>query len=390
MVRSGDPGMVDPLMRAARIARGAEDGERLARAMTVLCEVGPVSEAGAPRAELVALLDLALAGADEPDTVARISASASYHYSLTGDWERCRSLYERAISAGGGSRAMAEVLPFAAVVLGGPDDLGRRSDAADRLDLIAEDDRDLLARAEARYVRIGVQVQLGDPRFRETLDEMIELEHVVSGPGIRWSIACMTAALQHIEGDLAAAEVTAATGCRGVADSRRRAGFGAQLVALRAEEDRLPELLPMLEELVAEQPEVGGWRAVLVGALAAAGHADAARREFDRLAPENFAALPHDFTWTAAMTTLTCGIARTGDAVRARLAYDALGPYAGRMSWTGNCTVGPIDAALGEAALTLGDEARAGAHFRRALEVAERLGAPRMALRARSRLPGRG
>ncbi len=396
MLRSGDPEVVGVLMRAAQMARDSGDLDRLARVMTDLCDVGPASQVGAPAPEIAELLELALAGAQERDTVARLSASASYHYSMSGDWERCRSLYDHAIEMGSGSRVMAEVLPFAAVVLGGPDDLGRRGAAADELDLIAVQDRDPLARAEALYVRIGVQLQLADPRFRSTLDEMIQLETVASAPGIRWSIAYLTAAREHIDGHLGASERAAAEAfapqCRGVAESRRLAGYGAQVVALRLDDDRIEELIPELEGFVAEQPTVAAWRAVLAGALARVDPIRS-RAEFDRFADVGFATKTRDFSWTAAMVVLTSGMAVIGDAERARTAYEALGRFAGRMSWSGSCTFGPVDQALGEAAAAFGDEASAKAHFRRAAEVAARLGAPRMLARARAgsapRLPGR-
>ncbi len=403
MLRCGDPEMVDVLTRAAVIERDNDDSERLARAMTVLCGLSPTSEAGAPTTALVELLDFALERAQNPDTLARLAASASYLYSMSGDWERCRSLYDRAVSTGASSRAMAEVLPLASAALGGPDDLGHRAAAADALDLIGEQDRDPVARAEALHLRIGVQLQKGDPRFRETLDQMIEMESIVTEPKTRWAIAYLTATREHIDGHLIAAEEAAADAlgprCRGIAESRRVAAYAAQIVALRADDDRLVELVAMLERLVDDQPDVAGWRAVLVGVLGEGVDRPAAQvaragHEFDGLAADGFAALPRDFTWTASMTLLTRGIAATGDARRARIAYDALVPYAGRMSWSGGCTFGPVDQVLGEAAVAFDDGDRALSHFGRAVLVAERLRAPRMVARARAgleaRLPGRG
>ena len=393
MLRCGDPEMVDVLMHAAAIARDSGDGERLARAVTVLCDMSLTSEAGAPAAPVAALLDLALDQPVCPDTMAELAASASYLYSMSGDWERCRSLYSRAISCGASSRAMARVLPVAAVALGGPDDLGRRAAAADALDLIAEQGRDPVARSAALRLRIGVQLQQGDPRFRETLDQMIEMEGIVSDPGSRCVIAYLTATREHLDGDLLAAEATAAEGlgprCDGIAESRRLASYGAQIIAIRADEDRLAELVPMLEDLVTDQPDVAAWRAVLAGALGVGGDCERAGREFDLLAHDGFAPLPRDFTWSASMTLLTQGIAATGDRRRAQLAYHALAPYRGRMSWSGSCTLGPIDQALGEAAAAFGDHRRARGHFSRAVDLTERLGAPRMLARARAGLEAR-
>jgi hypothetical protein len=161
---------------------------------------------------------------------------------------------------------------------------------------------------------------------------------------------------------------------------------------LRVDDDRLEDLIPELEGFVAEQPTVAGWRAVLAGALARVDPMRS-RAEFDRLATDGFATMIRDFSWTAAMVVLTSGMAVIGDAERARTAYEALGRYAGRMSWSGSCTFGPVDQALGEAAAAFGDEVSAAAHFSRAAEIATRLGAPRMVARARAgsalRLPGR-
>ena len=243
-----------------------------------------------------------------------------------------------------------------------------------------------------------MQLQQGDPRFRETLDQMIEMESIVSDAGSRCVIVYLTATREHMDGDLVAAEATAAEGlgprCNGIAESRRFASYGAQIIAIRGDQGRLAELVPMLEELVTDQPDVAAWRAVLAGALGAGGDCERAGREFDLVAHDGFAPLPRDFTWSGSMTLLTRGIAATGDRRRARLAYDALVPYTGRMSWSGSCTLGPIDQALGEAAAAFGDHARARSHFSRAVELTERLRAPRMLARARAgldaALPDRG
>ena len=110
----------------------------------------------------------------------------------------------------------------------------------------------------------------------------------------------------------AAAEGLGSDRGAGVAESSplaalRRADRGAAF-----DEGRLEELVPELEDVVRDQPDVAGWRAVLVSALAASGDASPDGTQFDRLAADGFAAMPRDFSWTAAMVVLTSGIAAVG------------------------------------------------------------------------------
>ena len=209
---------------------------------------------------------------------------------MSGDWERCRSLYDRAVSCGASSRAMAKVLPFAAARAR----WARRPRPSSRRGRCARPHRRAaigirVARSEALHVRIGAQVQHGDPHFRETLDRMIEMESIVTDAGSRWSIVYMTAAREHIDGDLvgvggdrrARASVLAATASPTPAASPRTARSSSRSAPTRVGSRSSSRCS---RSSSTDQPDVAAWRAVLTGALGAAGDGgdDRAGREFDR------------------------------------------------------------------------------------------------------------
>src|SRR5690606_7356346 len=128
-----------------------------------------------------------------------------------------------------------------------------------------------------------------------------------------------------------------------VAESRVTAVYGAHLLGIRWAQGRLAELVDAVADLAASQPEVGAWQAALALAAAHAGRTDQAERAFDALAgrPE---ALARDYAFTGAALALGEAAVALADPDRARFASTLLDPLAGRWSWVGTCTLGPVDA----------------------------------------------
>ncbi len=102
--------------------------------------------------------------------------------------------------------------------------------------------------------------------------------------------------------------------------------YGLQMFAIRREQGRLAEVLPLMRMLSArEGDEQPVWRPGLTALYAELGMLDESRHELELLAPHDFAAVPRDSAWTACLTFLAeacvaCGAqqyARTADA-RAR------------------------------------------------------------------------
>ena len=122
-------------------------------------------------------------------------------------------------------------------------------------------------------------------------------------------------------------------------------------------------------------PAMPVWRAALAAALAAVGRDAEARLEFDRLAADDFAALPRDSLWFGAMAALSEAAATLCLRDRALELRAMLAPYAGRNVVTPTAAfLGPVEMWLGILARVGGLFDEALAHFDRARTSARRNG----------------
>ncbi len=122
-------------------------------------------------------------------------------------------------------------------------------------------------------------------------------------------------------------------------------------------------------------PAMPVWRAGLAASLAAVGRSAEARMEFDRLAADDFSALPRDNVWFGAIA----GLAETAAALRheegARALHAQLAPFAGRNVVTPTVAFfGPVELWLGILARVGGRGEQALEHFARARTAATRNG----------------
>jgi hypothetical protein len=100
-----------------------------------------------------------------------------------------------------------------------------------------------------------------------------------------------------------------------------------------------------------------------------------ARELFERLAADEFAAIPRDSMWVTSMTYLAEVCAFLGDTRRAAMLYQRLLPYAEHNVIVGNATActGAAARYLGMLATTLSCWAEAETHFQAALEMNARI-----------------
>lgn len=138
----------------------------------------------------------------------------------------------------------------------------------------------------------------------------------------------------------------------------------------------LREVIDVTRAYAAAAPAMPVWRAGLAAALADAGRREEALLEFDRLAADDFAALPRDNLWLAAMALLTEAVLALDLPEQAVALYDKLAPFAGRnvvLPTVGY--LGPVQVWLGILARVAGREAEALEQFTSARTQALRDGA---------------
>jgi hypothetical protein len=136
------------------------------------------------------------------------------------------------------------------------------------------------------------------------------------------------------------------------------------------------EIGDIVRAYAAGAPAMPVWRAGLAAALADGGRREEALLEFDRLAAEDFAALPRDALWLASMTLLTEAVLALDLPDHALALHAKLAPFAGRNAVLPTVGfLGPVDLWLGILAGVSGRDAAALEHFDAARTQAMRDGA---------------
>lgn len=379
---AGDDGCRKHLEEAARLADALGDGDRLAAAAWSLCQLGPTTRVGDVDADAAALATRALDVVRSPVLRARLAGAASLLLSMAEDPSRCRELYALAVQeadATGDAALIAHVLPYGYLAQGGPDDLEARQRTTARLRGLVEHLDDPIPRFELLQLQFSLAVQCGEGGLEPLLAEMDHLAERIGDPGRRWALGYLRSAFVHLRGDADGAELLAAETLAAAEphfEERALATYGVQLLGIRDVQGRLPELAPLIDQVLEEQPDLAAWHAARAWVAAAEGDRRRAEAELDLvLAPEGLR-LPRDFTWMASACAVARAAAGIGDAGRAAAARRALEPHTGQMTWAGTCTLGPVDLALAEAADACGDVEAAAHHARRAVELARRLQAP--------------
>ena len=386
---TGDPAGRAVLWDVAHRALEVSDDDRFGRAVLCLCRLGMTTEAGEVDEPVRELAERALTQTSDDVVRAELAGAMSLLLSFDGDPGRCRSMFLGAESIArsvGDPALIGRVLPFAYLGLARREDIDRRSEIAEELVGLGDRAGDHLALFEGLHLRFAVRVQRAERGFERDLARMREIVERQDDVGRTWAVGYCSAVVAHLAGDLDEAdalnEATLARATAGIAASRALAVYGAQLLGLRTDQQRLAELVPLLTPLVDAQPGVPAWRAALAASSAAAGDRATARAMVDELASDGFGGLPHDAVRSAALHQAGAAVVTLGDVARARAVVDALVPWSGRMSWAGTCTLGAIDQVLGELLALLGQPSAARRHLRKAATMGRRLRAPLVTERA--------
>jgi tetratricopeptide (TPR) repeat protein len=203
------------------------------------------------------------------------------------------------------------------------------------------------------------------------------------GMALGTSLAAMRALVDGRFSDAAA--LVDETLALGAGDASIEAAYAGQLFALHRETGRLEDLLPLLEQAVVDNPIVVAFRVGLVLAKAATGDLDGARRGFEGLAADRFAAVPRDYAYVVSLAFLaeTCTV--LDDVARAGELYDLLRPHQGHLVLTGWGVLcgGAVDRYLAMLLTVMGKWDEAGEAFARALALETELASPPLVARTK-------
>lgn len=373
----GDPSHVDELLEAAAEAARTGDEELLGRAAYALLQLGRSSDLGSDERVRDFILDV-LGRLGTAAYAAPVRAAASLAWSMTGRAAQARALFDRAERSPVDAETRRQVLPFAYLGLGLPEDLPRRRRLTAELDRLAGEADDPVAAFEAAHLGVSDALLSGDgPAVREHLRRMEDLLPRVGDIGRRWQTLYTRAAVAHLDDDLESAVALthqAFAIFESVSPARASAAYYGQLLALWAARGELAPFAPALGDMVRAQPGVPAWHAAHALALTEAGRAGS-----PETSAELEAALAHaqpDFTWLATHVIGGRAAAADGDPELCVRFRDALAPWSGLSCWQGTCSYGPVDTTLALLARALGDTGGARRHTATAAATATRLEAP--------------
>lgn len=357
-------GHVEMLLGAIADAEAIGDVDKVAEGLIEVVSHGGTTRSGPADLDLLAAIDRALDQPLPPGLRAELLAATGTLVALSAEAELGRVRFREALSIVADlddPDVERRVLSRAHLGLVHPDDLDERVHVAARLEELAGDEPDL--RWEAAYLAFwNAFVAADGPALTARLDQMRRLRPTAAHR--RVSMRHLETAYRHVRGDLAGAEEaleTAYAEAREIfPESWARAHYGGLLYGIRKSQGRLVELSDMIDSFAT--PDFPNWQVGVAEIALERGELEKAGAILERVVADDFAALTTDLTWSVAMSGIGEIAAACGSDDVCRTVYGRLLPYAGRLSWAGTTTFGPIDGALAVLADRLGELDTAARH----------------------------
>ncbi len=191
-------------------------------------------------------------------------------------------------------------------------------------------------------------------------------------PVRQWQGAMVNTVAALFRGDFAAAE-RLATETLEFAESLSAdadCSYRLAMFVLRREQGRLAEVEELIRDAADRYPGYRSFRCFIPLLDWELGREEDARRHFDELATDEFAALPRDSEWLFCLSILAEVAAYLDDRERAAVLYRLLEPYGHLNAMaSGEVAIGAVARPLGILATTIGDTDAAERHFEQALEL---------------------
>ena len=387
--QTGDPAFRDTLLEAARRAAEFGDTERLVAA-ALANDRGFYSAIGATDSEKVGVLETALQdlGDGVPER-ALVLATLCSELAHGSPLERRQALAEEAESIAklsGDDITCLRVLNHLYIPLQVPQLLGpalaRTADALMRAERLG-DPALLYWAAMWRYQTAARSGDINE------LERCLEIHGAAAAqlgqPVFAWGHAFLRGQRAFIAGDTDRAEALATEALQIGTDSGQPDAaliYGTQLIMVRGQRGTMNELIPLIEKMAADAPEISPW---MFGSLLAKAHievdgTDEALGQLEAFAASGFD-LRMDHVWLSGMVDYADAAVVCGDPAYATPLFERLAPWHAQLPATGASALPPVSHYLGGLAGVLGRYDEADAYFSQAAAVSERLGAKFFAAR---------
>jgi serine/threonine protein kinase/tetratricopeptide (TPR) repeat protein len=383
-VLSGQPQAAkDTSQQAAELARSLSSSEHLARASSLFSWVRWHLQA--PVEPALHLLEEALSALGQEDSVLRVQVLSQLCQTLvlSGSETRMRRCSQEALEMAkriGNPETLFWALHAKRNSAMRPDDVEELLHVSTELVRLAKESNFKPAAEDGHEGRIMGLLMIGD---MEAVNAEIEAHTRVIEDLAPYSTTAlpmlnkgMLALLQGLFEECNRLTVEALEIERRFHNRSRLNQVGQLLFALRREQGRLIELESGSKNIVERYPNVPAYRCALALLYSHIGNEDEARKEFERLAVNDFRDFSRDAAWLAAVTFASEVCAWLGDATRAEILYELLRPYAQYNVITGRfaCS-GSTSRYLGLLATTFSRFEQATKNFEDALEMNTRIGA---------------
>jgi DNA-binding SARP family transcriptional activator len=386
-VRGGERALAWPAFReAAALAESLGDSARLTRAATGASR-RYVQQPGVVEEELIAMLDRAREMTSGERTVDRVRLLARLCGALYFSPQRNRmpGLSEEAAAIAeelGDPEALAYARAARRRALWDAAHLDERLEASTEMLTLARQVTNLELQLQAHAWLVVDLLEHGDS---DAVDAQIEVfaagAEQLRQPLYIWNALVWRAMRALLAGRLRDADELAGEALAAGASAEAVTApqyYAIQLLAIRREQGRLPELEEAARQQVGGYPALTAWRAALAMVLWETGKVGEARDQYELLAAQDFRDIPQGGDWLTTMILLSDVCVGLGDAVRAEALYEALMPYEGSNVVIGLAAVclGSAARFLGKLAATIGRAGEARGHFERALEANAKLQSP--------------
>lgn len=377
--QAGIPAFRETLLAAADAARRLGATDRLVSAV-LANNRGTYSALGLVDRERVAAVEAALSSVSDDDTAERALLLATLAVELTWDpLGRALPLAEEAKAVArrlDEPTVLVQVMNLTRQARDVPSTLGQRVQDAEESYCLATQLGDPVALFWAGVHRLMVAEQSGDFEVAAGCLATLraEAERLKQPAMLYWARLC-EAADALVRGDHEGAEIMATEAFR-IADEISHpdafAYYGAQLLLVRMQQGRLGELVSMLSQVVAANPNVPAYRGALAEALLEAGQPEEARRLLEAAAATDFSCLPLDPAWSIGMALYADVAIELRHAPGAAKLVKHLAPYHDQIPFNSLIRHEPVAFSLGALATVLGRYDEAEEYLSNALEICRR------------------